>query len=61
MIKYAKYVEAQHERELQPDCEMCASNRLTLEKAWQVRLGLAGLCTSDRGSRAMVLGLGFKG
>ena len=38
VIKYAKFVEAQHEREEAPGCEMCANNRVTLEKAWQVRL-----------------------
>ncbi len=36
VIKYAKFVEAQHEREEAPGCEMCANNRVTLEKAWQV-------------------------
>ena len=36
VIKYAKFVEAQHDREEAPGCEMCANNRVTLEKAWQV-------------------------
>ena len=36
VIRYAKYVEQQHDAELEPGCEMCTSNRLTLEKAWQV-------------------------
>jgi hypothetical protein len=36
VIKYAKFVEAQHDREEAPGCEMCANNRVMLEKAWQV-------------------------
>ena len=36
MIKYAKFVEAQHDREEAPGCDMCANNRVMLEKAWQV-------------------------
>ena len=36
IIKYARHVEAQNDVEEGPDCDLCETNRITLEKAWQV-------------------------
>eukprot|EP00208_Stichococcus_sp_RCC1054_P001119 CAMPEP_0206145654 /NCGR_PEP_ID=MMETSP1473-20131121/28105_1 /ASSEMBLY_ACC=CAM_ASM_001109 /TAXON_ID=1461547 /ORGANISM="Stichococcus sp, Strain RCC1054" /LENGTH=649 /DNA_ID=CAMNT_0053541937 /DNA_START=262 /DNA_END=2212 /DNA_ORIENTATION=+ len=36
IVKYARYVETQQEAEELPGCELCETNRITLEKAWQV-------------------------
>ena len=43
VLEYSRYVQGLKVQEGEPGCEQCTSNRLLLEKLWQVRCCLVAL------------------